>query len=39
MPITGQFYPGAPSDDMVFDIADGHDDAPEADILFQAWRK
>jgi hypothetical protein len=39
MPVRGQFYPGAPSDDMVFDIADGYDDAPEADILFQAWRK
>jgi len=39
VPIVGQFYPGAPSDDMAFDIADSCDDAPESDILFQAWRK
>ena len=37
--VSGQFYPGAPSDEMVFDIADDCADAPEVDVLFEAWSK
>lgn len=37
--VLGQFYPGAPSDNMVFDILDDDTDAPEADVLFKAWKK
>jgi hypothetical protein len=37
--IPGQFHPGAPSDQMGFDILDNDIDAPEADVLFKAWNK
>ena len=37
--IAGQFYPGAPSDDMAFDVLDDDTNAPEADVLFKAWKK
>ncbi len=39
--LSGQFYPGAPSDQMAFDILDDYsfDDAPEVDVLFKAWSK
>jgi len=37
--VPGQFYPGAPSDDMAFDVFDGDDSSPEADVLFKAWLK
>lgn len=37
--ISGQFHPGAPSDDTAFDILDDEIGAPEADILFKAWSK
>lgn len=37
--VDGQFYPGAPSDDMAFDIADDDTNAPEVDVLFKTWKK
>lgn len=37
--VSGQFYPGAPSDQMVFDVMDQDDHAPEADVFFKAWSK
>lgn len=37
--IPGQFYPGAPSDDMIFDVSDDKTGAPETDVLFKAWAK
>ncbi len=37
--IPGQFFPGAPNDQMVFDISDDDTDIPEVDILFKAWSK
>lgn len=37
--IIGQFYPGAPSDQMLFDVLDDIDGAPKADVLFKAWRR
>lgn len=37
--VVGQFHPGAPSDDMIFDILDGKEGAPETDVLFEAWSK
>jgi len=37
--IPGQFYPGAPNDNMIFDIVDNVKDAPEADVIFKAWKK
>lgn len=37
--VFGQFHPGAPSDQMAFDVLDNDTDAPEADIIFKAWRK
>ena len=37
--IPGQFYPGAPSDQMGFDILDDDTGAPDADVLFKAWNK
>ena len=37
--IVGQFYPGAPNDHIAFDIADDDANAPEADIIFKAWKK
>lgn len=37
--VTGKFSPGAPSDDMAFDVID-EDGAPlEADVFFKAWKK
>lgn len=37
--VIGKFSPGAPSDNMIFDVIDG-DDAPfEADVFFKAWKK
>lgn len=37
--IPGQFYPGAPNDQMAFDILNDDTDAPEVDVLFKAWSK
>lgn len=37
--IRGEFYPGAPSDQMAFDILCDDPYAPEADVLFKAWAK
>lgn len=37
--VSGQFHPGAPSDDTAFDILQDKTGAPEADILFEAWSK
>lgn len=37
--ISGQFYPGAPSDDMGFDIIEDDTGSIESDVLFQAWKK
>lgn len=37
--IPGQFYPGAPNDQMGFDILDDNTGAPEADVLFRTWSK
>ncbi len=37
--IRGRFYPGAPNDQMAFDIIDADDNTPEADVLFKAWDK
>lgn len=37
--ISGQFYPGAPSDQMAFDVSDDDTGAPEVDVLFKAWEK
>lgn len=37
--VPGQFYPGAPSDNMAFDVSDIEDGCPEADVVFKAWKK
>jgi len=37
--ITGKFSPGAPSDDMIFDVVDGDGAPVEADVFFKAWKK
>lgn len=37
--ISGQFYPGAPGDNMAFDISENIDGVPEHDVLFEAWSK
>jgi len=37
--IPGLFYPGAPNDNMMFDISDNDTGAPEVDVLFEAWTK
>ncbi len=37
--ISGQFYPGAPNDQMVFDVLNDDTGAPEVDVLFEAWNK
>lgn len=37
--VPGQFYPGAPNDNMCFDVLEGDKCAPEADVLFKAWSK
>lgn len=37
--ILGPFCPGAPNDQMLFDILDDIDGVPEADVFFKAWSK
>lgn len=37
--IRGRFHPGAPSDDMAFDILSDTDGIPSHDVLFEAWSK
>jgi hypothetical protein len=37
--VGGQFFPGAPSDNMVFDVMEADSGSPDADVLFKAWRK
>ena len=37
--VTGKFSPGAPSDDMVFDVTDGEGAPFKADVFFKAWKK
>jgi transcription elongation factor Elf1 len=37
--ISGQFYPGAPSDNMVIDISNDSTGVPEADVIFEARSK
>jgi len=37
--VVGNFSPGAPSDDISFDIAERQDSGPEADVFFKASRK
>ncbi len=37
--VIGKFSPGAPSDDMSFDVADGEGSPIEADVFFKAWKK
>lgn len=37
--ISGQFYPGAPDDNMAFDVLDKDEYAPQTDVLFRAWKK
>lgn len=37
--VSGKFSPGAPSDDMIFDVVDGDGAPVEADVFFKAWKK
>lgn len=37
--ILGHFHPGAPSDNMAFDIASDTKGSPDHDVLFEAWSK
>ena len=37
--VTGKFSPGAPSDDMSFDVVEGDGAPVEADVFFKAWKK
>jgi len=37
--ISGKFHPGAPSDEMIFDVVDNDNDVLSTDVLFKAWRK
>ncbi len=37
--VSGKFSPGAPSDDMSFDVIDGDGALIEADVFFKAWKK
>lgn len=37
--IAGCFHPGAPNDNMAFDILDDDTGVPEAEVLFKAWDK
>lgn len=37
--IVGRFHPGAPSDDMAFDVMEPEEDTPDADVFFKAWKK
>ena len=37
--VSGQFYPGAPSDDLMIDLADNDSVAIETDVLFKSSPK
>ncbi len=37
--ISGQFYPGAPNDDTIFEPIEVDDNSPETDVLFKAFSK
>lgn len=37
--VSGKFSPGAPNDNMVFDVIDGEGAPFEADVFFKAWKK
>ncbi len=37
--VAGQFYPGAPNDQIGFDVENDTTGAPEADFLFKTWIK
>jgi hypothetical protein len=37
--ISGQFFPGAPNDDMMFEPIDVDTDSPQTDVLFEARNK
>ena len=37
--VAGQFYPGAPSDDLVIDLAGNDDTTIETDVLFKSSPK
>jgi hypothetical protein len=37
--VHGRFYPGAPSDQMIFDISDDDIDGLETDVLFKSRNK
>lgn len=37
--VTGKFSPGAPNDNMIFDVIDGDSAKFEADVFFKAWKK
>lgn len=41
--VVGQFFPGAPNDNISFDVIDNNDPnaqfAPEVDVLFKVWEK
>lgn len=37
--IPGQFFPGAPNDQMIFDVSSDDTDTPEVDVLFKAWSR
>jgi len=37
--IVGQFFPGAPNDNIFFDVVDNNDPDSEIDVLFKVWEK
>ena len=37
--VVGQFFPGAPNDDMIFEPIDGDENTPITDVLFMARKK
>lgn len=37
--VSGQFFPGAPNDDMIFEPMESDSGSPEADVLFEARNK
>jgi len=37
--VNGQFYPGAPKDNVAFDVMEFDEDAPDVDVLFKTWVK
>lgn len=37
--ISGQFHPGTPDDNTIFDIAADNSGAPAHDVIFEAWSK